>query len=214
MRSTSLAGLMAAAIGVPYLLNSDLVDLKAVHQSATKAASAVAPGATAAPADQATKHELTPEAQAAWEQAQQAPGRTLIDLAEILRFDVDPAWVVHRFPRVSTGLSDTGTHGYRVPLVTGTATDDAAGALTYFFNEQRVVERITFYGSTGDPRRFVDTVSRLHGLKPVESKDPGVFAYESTSWGQTNSQMHVRPAKVARAEWSRAKFQLELVLKP
>jgi hypothetical protein len=209
--------MLAAAFGVPYLLNSDLIDMQALKKSAVSAASSVAPGGSgaASPTHQAgAEPTVSPAAQAAWEQAQQAPGRTLIDLAEILRFDVDPAWVVHRFPRVSTGLSDTGTEGYRVPLVTGTANDDVAGALTYFFNEQRVVERITFYGTTGDPRRFVDTVSRLHGLKSVEAQSPGVFAYESSSWGQPKNQLHVRPAPIARAEFSRSKFQVELVLKP
>lgn len=217
MKSSSLVVMLAAALGVPYLLNSDWIDMKALKQSAASAAGAVAPGgasdagATPAPGGE---HAASPAALAAWEDAQRAGGRTLVDLAEILRFDVDPAWVVHRFPRVSTGLSDTGVEGYRVPLVTGTANDDVAGALTYFFNEQRSVDRITFYGTTGDPRRFVDTVSRLHGLKPVEAKDPGVFAYESKSWGQTKNQLHVRSAPVARAEWSRSKFQVEMVLKP
>ena len=64
-------------------------------------------------------------------------------LAEVLRFDVTVAWVMQRWPRVSTGLPYLQLQGYRVPLVTGTTVADLAGSLTYYFNAQQQVQRIT-----------------------------------------------------------------------
>lgn len=207
MKTSSLVALLGASVGVPYAMQSTGVNLETLKNKAGQVASSATGGAEAE-AKPGT-HSVEP-----FEPLVITPGRSLVDLAEILRFDIDPAWVVHRFPRVSTGLSNVGNHGYRVPLVTGTMQDDVAGALTYFFDEKQKCEKITFYGTTGDPRRFVSTVAQLHGLQAVEGPEPGVFAYEKKSWGTPVSQLHIRPATVARAEWSRAKFQIELVLKP
>ena len=41
-------------------------------------------------------------------------------LDEVLRFDLTPDWILHRWPRVSTGLAQLDLQGYRVPLVSGT----------------------------------------------------------------------------------------------
>ena len=65
------------------------------------------------------------------------------------------AWVLARWPRVSTRLANLDLQGYRVPLVSGTADGDLAGSLTYYFNSQQRVQRITFIGSTGDARPLV-----------------------------------------------------------
>ena len=48
-------------------------------------------------------------------------------LQEVLRFDISPAWVMQRFPRVSTVLSEVSLDGLRVPLITGTQPYDLAG---------------------------------------------------------------------------------------
>ena len=105
-------------------------------------------------------------------------GTPVGDLREVLRFDITPDWIVTRWPRVSAGLAHLELQGYRVPLVTGTTEEDLAGALTYYFNPQQQLQRITFYGTTGNTRRLVDLVVREYGFARRLTNDPGVFVFE------------------------------------
>ncbi len=41
----------------------------------------------------------------------------VVDLREVLRFDVNPAWVMQNFQRVTTVLAETRLDGLRVPFV-------------------------------------------------------------------------------------------------
>lgn len=108
--------------------------------------------------------------------ASEPPAR--IDLADVLRFDVTPDWVMHRWPWISAGLSQLQLQGYRVPLVTGTAADDVAGSLTYYFNPRQRVEQITFEGTTGDPTALLRVLISRYGFGRRLTNDPGLFRYE------------------------------------
>jgi len=57
-------------------------------------------------------------------------GPPVADFGEIVRFDISPTWVTSRWPRVTTVTAEAGMEGLRVPIVTGTNTDDLAGSLT------------------------------------------------------------------------------------
>ena len=72
-------------------------------------------------------------------------GVTARDLGEVIRFDGSPEWVMARWPRVTAGLANLDLQGYRVPLVSGTAQDDLAGSLTYYFdrNQQVAAHRLS-----------------------------------------------------------------------
>ena len=102
-------------------------------------------------------------------------GGPVADFRELLRFDATPASVMRRFPRVSTVLADLNLQGLRVPLVTGTRSDDIAGTLTYAFDSRGELQRITLHGFTGDPSRLVDLMTRHYGLSPRESLEAGVY---------------------------------------
>lgn len=140
-------------------------------------------------------------------------GAAISNLAEIVRFDVTPRWVIDRWPRVSTGLAELQLHGYRVPVVTGTSEDDLAGALTYYFNHQQQVQRITFEGTTGDFRRLTTllTTNYAFGRRPTNS--PGVFLYEvAQSRNQARSYLWIEPSPILKADEPRTRFDLTLVL--
>ena len=77
-------------------------------------------------------------------------GPSFQELHEVFRFDLHPKAVFARWPRVTTVLAEPALEGLRVPLVTGKDPDDLSGALTYYFDQQKVVQRITFQGYTGD----------------------------------------------------------------
>jgi hypothetical protein len=132
-------------------------------------------------------------------------------IEEVLRFDVTPAWIFRQWPRVSAGLGDLRLHGYRVPLVSGTAEDDLAGALTYYFNSQQQVERITFSGTTGDPRRLIQCVVRRFALARRLTNSPGIILYEVQGPDRRpQSTLCIRPVPVVKASDALARFDVAL----
>ena len=134
-------------------------------------------------------------------------------LAEVLRFDVTVEWVLQRWPRVSTGLPHLQLQGYRVPLVTGGSVADVAGSLTYFFNAQQQLQRITFAGTTGDYRRLLHLLSTHYGFVNRPTNTPNVILFEVPSQqNPPHSYLWVRPAAVLKATDPLRRFELTLVL--
>jgi hypothetical protein len=126
---------------------------------------------------------------------------------------VTPDWIVARWPRVSAGLAHLELQGYRVPLVTGTAEDDLAGALTYYFNPRQQLQRITFHGTTGDTRKLVALLSARFGFARRVVNDPGVFLYERPdSDGRPTSFLWLRPARVVRASEPHHRFEVAFLI--
>lgn len=118
---------------------------------------------------------------------------TEVDLADVFRFDVTPGWVMQRWPWISAGLSQLRLQGYRVPLVSGAAYDDLAGSLTYYFNAQQRVQRITFQGNTGDPNKLLRLLISRYGFGRRLTNDPGLFRYEvPQARGDAASFLNVR----------------------
>ena len=136
----------------------------------------------------------------------------VVDLAEALRFEVTSAWVVGRWPRVTAGLPDEDLQGYRVALVTGTRDDDLAGSLTYYFNKHQRCQRITFQGSTGDARKLIAYLTQRYGFKKQTSNDPNLYLYQIRWNGNPLSELHIRPARVIRADAPLARFEVLLAM--
>jgi hypothetical protein len=135
----------------------------------------------------------------------------LAAIEDVLRFDLTPAWIVRQWPRVSAGLGDLQLQGYRVPLVSGTAEDDLAGALTYYFNWHQQVQRITFSGTTGDPRRLIRWVVDRYGFARRLTNDPGIILYEvPRSDRRPSSTLCIRPVPVVKANDALARFNVAL----
>ncbi len=135
---------------------------------------------------------------------------TRIDLAEVLRFDVTPDWVIQRWPWISAGLSQLPLQGYRVPLVSGTAPDDVAGSLTYYFNAHQRVERITFEGTTGDPAGLLKVLIGRYGFARRLTNDPGLFRYEvPVPRGPAKSYADLR---LIQPNDPHRRYQIELVI--
>jgi len=123
-------------------------------------------------------------------------GPVLGDLPDVLRFDVTPDWIIQRWPVVSAGLSSLTLQGYRVPLVTGTQTDDLTGALTYYFDARQQVRRITLQGTTGDGRKLVQLLTGRYQFGRRLTNDPRILRYEvPESRGPARSYLELRMAK-------------------
>jgi hypothetical protein len=105
----------------------------------------------------------------------QLVGAPVTDLREVIRFDISPRWVISRFARVSTVLSDLRLEGLRVPIVTGTKAEDLAGTLTYYFDQSDQLQRVTLHGFTGEPETLVNLLTQHYGLTHTPSLEAGVY---------------------------------------
>ena len=139
-------------------------------------------------------------------------GMPVNDFAEVIRFDVTTAWVLARWPRVSTRLSSLPTQGYRVALVTGTLPHDLAGSLTYYFNNDQKVQRITFLGTTGDTRPLVNLVTSRYGLVRMQDDGPGVHLYQFRVGKKVASELRIKSARTVSLAEPHSRFEVALVL--
>ena len=145
--------------------------------------------------------------------AAQAPlGPPLVEIGEALRFDVTAAWVLGRWPRVTAGLPNEELQGYRVALVTGVQDDDLAGSLTYYFNKHQRCQRITFQGTTGDARKLVGYLMQRYGFRQQTSDDPNLYLYQIRWNGRALSELHIRPARIVRANAPLSRFEVLLAM--
>lgn len=161
----------------------------------------LAPGDTAAGTPRAAPASLPLE------------GAPVRHVSELLRFDVTPDWIIRRWPRVSTGLADLQLQGYRVPVVTGTAPGDLAGALTYYFNSGQQVERITFHGTTGDAAPLINLMTRQYRMVRRPVNDPGLLFFEAAyGEGRPNSFVRIRSAGTIDASDPYHRFEVDLVM--
>ena len=135
------------------------------------------------------------------------------NLGEVLQFEGTPAWVMARWPRVTAGLAELDLQGYRVPLVTGTAQDDLAGSLTYYFDKNQRMEFINFHGTTGDPRKLIALMTSRYSFLPQQTQDPSLTLYQVKWNGKPLSELRVRPARVVRADQPHARYEVDLAMK-
>ncbi|HTI50971.1 MAG TPA: DUF6690 family protein [Planctomycetaceae bacterium] len=133
-----------------------------------------------------------------------------LGLEDVFRFDLTPQIITQRWNRVTTGLGDVRYQGYRVPLVTGTTSSDLAGSLTYYFDAQPRLRRITFLGTTGDPARVVEFVGGKFGFRRAQTGNPRVMTYR-THYRWTGS-LDITPAEVLDRRQAETNYQIELVI--
>lgn len=193
--------MLAGAIGLPYLYSASLGSAKSSRGIAAPSPPRV--GGTSLIADD------TPVAPSP-ELLDKAPTRN--DLAEVFRWDMTTSWILGRWPRVSAALADVELQGYRVPLVTGTATDDLAGSLTYYFNKRQRLQRITFFGTTGDSRRLVALLATKFSFVRELHDDPSLFLYRVRSGRKVTSELRIKPAGVVRADAPYSRFDVALFI--
>jgi hypothetical protein len=199
-RKSKLLILLGVAVSLPYLLSSS-----------TGLRGLIAWPLTAFQGQQTTaaEEEQSAKPSSARPLPQQVAGQPL---QEVFRFDVTTAWVLGRWPRVSTGLAKLDLQGYRVPLVTGAAESDLAGSLTYYFNPKQRVQQITFVGTTGDARRLVMLLATKHGFVREITGDPGLLLYQAEERGQVISRLRIKPRRVIRSDRPHTRFDVDLVM--
>jgi hypothetical protein len=169
--------LIAGAIGIPYALTSGVLDNASSWFSSEKESDAEELLAEV-PADGSQEDPLLPRTHnIAGLGTSPAPleGPPVQNFAEVFHFNATPEWVTGRWGRVSTVLSELEFEGMRVPLVTGPRLDDVAGSLTYYFDKDHRVRRLSFDGTTGDPRRLAALAQQHFGLVHAPSLDAALY---------------------------------------
>ena len=207
---------MVSAAGIPYLMSSSSKLLSSVKSKFGAADSQEV--ATDAPREAGQPPgEFAASAVSGFPQApakqKDIEGPRTRNLTDVFHFDGTPAWVVERWPRVTTGLAHPELQGYRVPLVTGTGQDDLAGSLTYYFDGNRRVEFLTFHGVTGDPRKLVALVVQKYGFLPEQTDDPALTLYLVKWHGNPISELRIRTARILRADQPNQRFRVDLAMK-
>lgn len=129
-----------------------------------------------------------------------------VALEEAFHMDLTPQWVTSRWPRVSTVLGEPEQLGMRVALVSGTQPDDVAGSLTYYFDQHHKLQRITFFGLTGDERRLMATLVRTYQLKSAPTTD--VARWIAGDAANPTSSVVVRHLPIVRADATNARVEV------
>ncbi len=142
-----------------------------------------------------------------------APPEAPVTAAEALRWDLTPAWVMNRWPRVTTLLAELDLQGYRVPLVTGTGPRDLAGSLSYYFDGTQQLRRIEFTGTTGDPYDLVVLLRDRHGFVRRLTEDPSTYLYQVEEDRRALSELRVRAAPVVKTGNPFTRFSLTLTMR-
>jgi len=191
---------LAVAAGGPFLYYSAADHWKSAAPPAVTTAAATPAGGTPSVLASVSNDDVNVE------------GTPQRDLGEVLRLDIAPQWVMAHWPRVSTGLSQLELLGYRVPLVSGTAEDDLAGSLTYYFTPQQYVQRLTFYGTTGNPQKLVAFLTAQYGFTRHILNDPTLWLYEvpDPDGNAAKSVLRIQSAEIIRADESYRRFQVSL----
>lgn len=208
-RPMILAGILGAAVGVPYLVDKQDTWLPRGNPSA------VAPNDVAAtPAlPQFVPPTLPmPEGPGSHLYTSPAPleGIPATSLAEVLRFDVSKEWVYSRWARKSTGLADPELFGIRVPLVSGTRLTDVAGSLTYYFSATGQVEKITLVGKTADTTELVNLLVRQYGFEPQVPLVPGEQLFQVKSRKRVKGELRTWPESILWSTSPHDSFSIEL----
>lgn len=223
-RNLTYAAIMAASIGGPYTFFNP--DARKQAESIWSQASALIPsGEKTAATEKPTasieapqvQPELPPEEQPNMfvpptlsDAGSNMPiaGPPVQDFLEVFNFNADARWVSMRWPRVSTALADLNLEGLRAPLVTGSQYDDLAGSITYYFDRDGHVQRITFHGTTGDERRLVHMLTTHFGFKHEPTLDAGLYLVK---WnGTPTSVLMLRNAAVLNAAQPHTRLNVAL----
>lgn len=131
-------------------------------------------------------------------------------LLEALYFDATPAWVAQNWPRVTTRLPASEYHGVRVPLVTGNELDDVAGSLSFYFDANSRVQRITLTGYTGDYESIVFLAQQRFGLRQYSSV--GTALYLAFWEGRPIGCLRVDEGQLQSSDSPQTRYRIEMEL--
>ena len=204
MRALTAPILLAAAVGVPYAATNG-PELDQLWESSSPS--------DKAPAYAGLPSNSTSVNVSALPTGQFAATQQSLSLGEVIRFDVTKNWVYRRWNRKSTALAELDLFGVRVPLVTGTQLHDVAGSLTYYFDQQGIVQRIALTGRTGDTRPLEQLVLQRFGLQRQATVIAGERVYQLKSGRDVFGELRLKPAPVLVSSSPHDSFSVDMDLR-
>ena len=133
-------------------------------------------------------------------------------MSEAFRFNVTPAWVISRWPRVSSGMPDEHLHGSARGANYRHARRRRGWIVNDYFVPSQRCAKITFNGTTGDPRRLIALMTERFGFQGFTLGEPGVQRYEIRWNGKAHSEFTIRAASVVRSSSPLERFQVQLAI--
>jgi hypothetical protein len=206
-----LAGVLVASVVIPYVL----LDKNLSQTAKTQLSRLMGKTDTADGADPLANLKLPWTEGASTAATSPTPAGAVaavlpITLEEAFRFDITPQSVTSRWPRVSTVLGEPNQLGMRVAFASGTQPHDVAGSLTYYFDDHHQLQRITFYGLTGDEQRLLAYLVNVYHLKTAPTT--GVARYVAGPLDKPTSHVTVRHLPVVRADTAYARVEVAVDL--
>ncbi|QDV75151.1 DUF6690 family protein [Botrimarina mediterranea] len=217
-RPLVLAGVLGAAAGGPYVLsqanNGGLPNPWAAPAAPAEAEAAPPPkqefdplgGGVARPPE--TGFRGGPGSHV-YDSPASLVGPVGIPLEQAMDWGVDKNWVYRNWARKSTGLSDPTLFGVRVPLVTGAGMTDIAGSLTYYFDANGVLQRMTLHGRTADTSRLVHLATSRFAMQPA-SGSPGDQVFQAVEKKQLRGILRTRPEGTLWATSPHGSFTVDM----
>ncbi|TWT42847.1 DUF6690 family protein [Botrimarina hoheduenensis] len=209
-RPYALAGLLGAAVGGPYLISNAPEGWPTATTNASQVAVEAPP--TIDPRLLARPEIEGPHGPGSQIYRRPAPleGRVHRSLDEILRWEINKDWVFATWDRKSTGLADPELFGVRVPVVTGHAMTDVAGALSYYFDAAGQLQRIRLVGTTADTTQLAQIVSSRFAMQRRVSLSPGEQLFQANEENRVRSELRTRPEAVMWGTSPHNSFRVEL----
>lgn len=177
-RPLAMAGVLGAAVGVPYVMTEkpDLVGgfLPNSQQQVTQQAES--PQVIPATIDTGL---YGPGAEV-YRAPAPIEGYRGQPLSALLRWDITKEWVYRNWDRKSTGLAELGLFGVRAPIVTGTRMTDIAGTISYYFDNNGLLQKIRLHGTTADTTELVHLAATSFGMQRRSSIQTGNQLFQAT----------------------------------
>ena len=129
--------------------------------------------------------------------------------AEIFRFDVSPEWVTNHWARV-VQIPAGALRQFRAPVSTGTRPLDVQGSISYYFDSERNVQRITFRGTSIDPGPLTASLAHHYQLAPRNMLGGHLHVAERSD--QLHGAMWVHLASVVTTDARGRKYRIEVEL--
>ena len=143
-------------------------------------------------------------------QLPQLAGPPGVSLEQLLSFEITQDWITSQWSRITTRLAELDLQGWRVPLARGSDPTDLAGSITYYFDKQRVVQRIVLHGYMANPAELVQLATTRYRMQPVPNNLAEL--YTSSLDGKTVGAFRIRYAPVIRADVASRRCQILLEL--
>ena len=187
--------LLAVAAGVPYLISQGKDSPWAQKMRSWMA--------SRGSSDESSASEMTVAT------STPATTPTTIPLEHVFHYQWTPQQVIANWPNV-TRVYEGEWLGLRVPLTTGTSPGDLAGSLTYYFDAENQLRRITFFGVTGDAQPLIRLVTTRFGLQAEPTTAAGLYV---ARWnGQPKSAVRLVYPPLLTSSHPRRRLEVTLEL--